>query len=240
MYCFKLFLVVSAASLHDFVQSTGTKANLTGSAGQTPEIQEYDLCGVDGERVTDYNYTVEHNLAGDGCTLGKKTNCLCSIDYSDQSSPLPPFKWLCGTVEFGPKGNKTCPNTVPVVKQIGFDSPDVTESMLAVVAECNTTIHPTGYPGDESCGYSECESGGSYTALCGCVDFSQHEYNITDGMQWVCLYSACNCPGDENRTATDDGTKMTGTDNNSTSAAATAPLGVFLAGVALALVGVAL
>jgi hypothetical protein len=211
-----------------------TSTNSTGPTDQSPGTQEYDLCGVDGERVTEFNYTVEYKVAGSGCTLGNKTNCLCSIDYSDQSSSLPPFKWQCGTVEFGPKGNKTCPKTVPVVKQIGVDSPDFTENMLAVVAECNTTVHPTGYPGDESCGYSECESGGSYTALCGCVDFSQHEYNITDGMQWVCLYSACNCPGDKKGNATDGGAKVN-TTKDSTSAAATATLGISLAASALAL-----
>jgi hypothetical protein len=179
---FNSFLLVFAALLNVFVQRTGAI------------VQEYDLCGVDGERVTDYNYTVEHNLAGDGCTLGNKTNCICSIDYSDQSSPLPPFKWLCGTVEFGPKGTKTCPPTVPVVKQIRVDSPNFTESMLDVTVPCNTTIHPTGYPGDESCGYSECESGGNFTALCGCVDFSQHQYNIADGVQWVCTVPAMRKP----------------------------------------------
>ena len=226
------------ASLNVLVHSTGT--------------QEYDLCGVDGEKILEYDYIVDHNVAGDGCTLGNKTNCICAMDYEDQSAPLPPFKWLCGTVEFGPKGNKTCPTTIPIVKSIGSNSSNGTEVMV----ECNTTLHPKGYPGDEGCGYSECENGGDYSALCGCVDFSEHDFNTTEGMQWICLYSACNCPVDENNNATTNGSntnttkgsnttatngssKMNST-TNTTSAAVSMTQRFFLAGAVLALIGTTL
>jgi hypothetical protein len=220
MAYFKFFLVLLLSTLNVLVQSTGTK--------------EFDYCGVDGEKFLDYNFTGNHNVAGLGCTLGNKTNCLCSIDYNDQSS-LSPFIWQCGTVEFGPKGNKTCPATVPVVKPTGVNSIDFSESMLGVSVTCDTAVNPTGYPGDEACGYSECEKGGDYSAICGCVDFSQRDDVELKGVQWICLHSTCNCPED----GTVTGNKNSTTNNSTSAAASTLPLS-FLAGFAVALVGAAL
>jgi hypothetical protein len=217
----QLFLVLLLSTLSVLVQSALTN--------------EFDYCGIDGRKYLDYNFTGDHNVAGEGCTLGNKTNCLCSIDYNDNSS-LSPFIWQCGgTVKFGPNGNKTCPPKVPVVKPTGVNSIDFTESMLGVPVVCDTADYPTGFPGDEACGYSECESGGDYTAICACVDFAKRGVNFT-GMQWICLHSTCNCPSDgQNTTKTDNSTKA---DNSSSGAASATPL-LFLVGASLALVGAA-
>jgi hypothetical protein len=213
----QLFLVLLLSTLSVLVESSETK--------------EFDYCGVDGRKFLDYNFTGNHNVAGDGCTLGNKTRCLCSIDYNDNSS-LSPFIWQCGdTVEFGPKGNKTCPKTVPVLKPTGVNSIDFTESMLGVPVECDTATDPTGYPGDEPCGYSECESGGDYSAICGCVDGSQRPDVAFNTTQWICLHSTCNCPSNGENT-----TNMTG---NSAGVAASTTSLVFWVGASLALIGAA-
>ena len=180
----KLFLAaVLARSTSVFVQGTGR--------------HEYDFCGIYGANALDDNYTGTHPVAGLGCTLDDKTHCLCSIDYN-RPSERSPFIWQCGgQVEFGPKGNKVCPDTVPVIKPTGVDSMDFTESpTLGVVVECDTKLHPSGYPGDELCGYSECESGGDSSAICACVDFTGLVDANRTGMQWICLHSKCNCPAD--------------------------------------------
>jgi hypothetical protein len=81
-----------------------------------------------------------------------------------------------------------------VIKRVGVGSIDFTEELEGVPVPCNTTIHPTGYPGDEVCGYSECESGGSYTAVCGCVDSgTRTDPTESSGMQWICIHSTCGC-----------------------------------------------
>lgn len=81
-----------------------------------------------------------------------------------------------------------------MIKRVGVDSIDFTEDLVGVVIPCNISIHPTGYPGDESCGYSECESGGSFSAICGCVDLgTRGDTGMSVGMQWICMHSTCGC-----------------------------------------------
>jgi hypothetical protein len=161
-------------------------------------FEEGEYCGVNGKKFMEYNFTGEYAVAGKGCTLenNTKTRCFCSIDYTDRASGSP-FIWQCfDAVKFGPVGEKVCPATVPVVKPTGVNQIDFSESMLGVAAACNTSENPTGRPGDEVCSYSECESGGKYSAICGCVDLSQREELNATGMQWFCLHSTCSC-GDE-------------------------------------------
>ena len=157
------------------------------------------------------------------------TNCLCAPNFDDSQS-LSGFVWQCnGKVEFGPKNGKVCPEKVPVIKREGVDSIDFSEELLSAGAPCNTTFNPTGYPGDESCGYSECETGGSYSAICGCVDLGNRSEVETSGMQWICLHSKCRCSLDE-----DDATVV-----QNTSASRSAPfiLAALVASAALVIVG---
>jgi hypothetical protein len=89
-------------------------------------------------------------------------------------------------VKFGPQAGKVCPDTVPVVKPIGVGFIGFRPEKLGV--PCNDTVHPAGLVvGDEPCEYSECESGGSYSAICGCIQIDEN------GPQWICLHSTCNC-----------------------------------------------
>jgi hypothetical protein len=171
-------------------------------------FQEGDSCEINGADYLDYNFTGQYTVAGEGCSLenNTKTNCLCSIDYTDGTDKSP-FIWQCfGAVKFGPKEGKICPKTVPVVKQTGVKPIDFSESQLGVAVPCNSS-HPTGYLDDYACGYSECETGGSYSALCGCA-----------GEYWICLHSKCNC-GDMAADSGSGGNATGGKKSNSTSAA---------------------
>lgn len=152
-----------------------------------------ELCGIEGKDFFNDNFTGRVAVAGNGCVSGADTNCLCAPNFDNQAT-LKGFVFQCnGMVNFGPKKGKVCPATVPVIKRVGVASINFTESSIGVPVPCNTTIHPTGYPGDESCGYSECESGGSFTALCGCVDFGAGSPGRPSGMIWTCVHSTCGC-----------------------------------------------
>jgi hypothetical protein len=173
-------------------------------------FKEGDSCEINGADYMDYNFTGQYTVAGKGCSLenNTKTNCLCSIDYTDGTDKSP-FIWQCfGAVKFGPIEGKICPKTVPVVKQTGVKEIDFSESQLDVPVPCNSS-HPTGYGGDDACGYSECETGGSYSAICGCT-----------GKYWICLHSKCNC-GDmaADSGSGNNGSATGGNKSNSTSAA---------------------
>jgi hypothetical protein len=173
-------------------------------------FKEGDSCEINGADYMDYNFTGQYTVAGEGCSLenNTKTNCLCSIDYTDENQQGL-FIWQCfGAVKFGPKEGKICPDTVPVVKQTGVKPIDFSESQLGVAVPCNSS-HPVGYNDDYACGYSECESGGSYSALCGCVE-----------KEWICLHSKCNC-GDmaADSGSGNNGSATGGNKSNSTSAA---------------------
>jgi hypothetical protein len=85
-----------------------------------------------------------------GCSSQNNSNCLCGPNFDD-GKKLSGFIWQCnGGLEFGPKNGKTCPATVPVVKRTGVSSVSFSESLLGVAVACNTTIHPSGRPGDEA------------------------------------------------------------------------------------------
>jgi hypothetical protein len=147
-------------------------------------FKEGDFCDVDGADYLDYNFTGEYAVAVEGCLLenNTKTNCLCSGDYSDEDNQGL-FIWQCnGMAKFGPKVGKTCPDTVPLVKKTGVDADNFSESESSTTVACNSTIHPGGYNDDYACGYSECETGGSYSAICGCIE-----------EKWICLHSECKC-----------------------------------------------
>jgi hypothetical protein len=131
-------------------------------------------------------------------------------------------------VNFGPNPStgKVCPATVPVAKGLGelefvmkmnralqsdassekdtSTTPAVvgigTESQLQKMSvSCNTTVHPTGQPGDEVCPYSDCDEGGDHSAICACLDLSK--YGMGEGEEWVCMHATCNC---EDKSATND------------------------------------
>jgi hypothetical protein len=184
--------------------------------------QQGDTCGVSGNDVLGDNFTGSVAVAGNGCTLGNNSNCLCAPNLND-GGDVSDFIWQCnGTVEAGPIDGKVCPNTipVPVSKNVtSSDSGNATESMLDVSITCNTTIHPTGGPGDPNCAYSDCESGGNFSAICGCFDLGSQ-----GGMIWICLRSTCDCGDDasesqgDGATTEDEFTKKNITRNKTTSA----------------------
>eukprot|EP00536_Pseudo-nitzschia_multiseries_P000165 jgi/Psemu1/233351/estExt_Genewise1.C_30098 len=60
---------------------------------------------------------------------------------------------------------------------------------------CDTSIHPTGRPGDEVCPYSDCDEGGDHSAICACVDLAK--YGMGSGTEWVCMHSTCSCGVEE-------------------------------------------
>ena len=161
-------------------------------AHSTP-LQQGENCGVNGADFLSPNFLGNVSVAGNGCVSGSDKNCLCAPNFDDEQS-LSYFLWQCnGSVEFGPKNGKVCPERVPIINEIGVDSIYFKESEAGVPVPCNTTIHPTGRPDDEACGYSECETGGSYSAICGCVDLGNRSEVEASGMQWVCLHSTCGC-----------------------------------------------
>jgi hypothetical protein len=199
-------------------------------------LQQGEYCGVEGSDFLSDNFTGSVAVAGKGCASANNTNCLCAPNFNDGES-LSGFIWQCnGQVEFGPKNGKVCPDKVPVIKRVGVDSIDFSESMLGVPVACNTSINPTGYPGDESCGYSECESGGSFSAICGCVDLGNRSEVDSVGMQWICLHSTCGCSLTQ-----DDSTSTENDDygSNTTSSSSSTPfvLAALATSVAFAIAG---
>lgn len=158
-------------------------------------FEEGDACGVTSRDFLNYDFASNYTVAGEGCTLGNETGCYCAPDFSDNAA-LSDWKWQCNdTVKFGPVEGKVCPATVPVPKKNGISDSSFEESMLGVPVYCNTTIHPTGRGGDEVCDYSECETGGSFSAICACVDLDDR--GIGGGVQWFCMHSKCSCTDEE-------------------------------------------
>jgi hypothetical protein len=167
-----------------------------------------------------------YTVAGAGCTLSDGAEqCFCAPDLQDDES-LSEWKWQCGEdVQFGPKNDKVCPESVPVPKKYGVDSILFTEEMLGVPVACDPDIHPTGYPGDEVCAYSECESGGEYSAVCACVDLAQRGVE-NGGTQWFCLHATCQCEAAEDDAAVESEPKDSGVLSTSAAALLVAPLAV--------------
>ena len=149
------------------------------------DLKQGDICGITSADYFAENFTGPVAVSGNGCASENNTNCLCGFDFNQEGEG--PWKWQCnGAVQFGPKNGKVCPEKVPVIKRIGVDSIEFDENSTGLVP-CNTTINPTGYPDDEGCEYSECESGGSYSAICGCDPMGNA------GEHWVCLHATCAC-----------------------------------------------
>lgn len=176
----KVTLALVAASSAAHAATTSTTFN------------EGDSCGVEMSNFLEDDFLGSYTVAGTGCTLADGADtCFCAPDLQDGEN-LSQWKWQCGdTVQFGPQNEKVCPASVPVPKQYGVDSIYFTEAMLGVPVACDPDIHPTGYPGDEVCAYSECEDGGEYSAICACVDLSERVEN--GGTQWFCLHATCQC-----------------------------------------------
>jgi hypothetical protein len=161
-----------------------------------------------------YDYRSDYMVAGEtGCSLGDDSGCLCAPNLTDGKS-LSEWEWQCnGVVNFGPATSKICPDVVPVAKGLGLLESVVninrarslqadevkevasvgTESMQEKVigVACDTSIHPTGRPGDEVCPYSDCDEGGDHSAICACVDLGK--YGMGVGMEWVCMHATCSC-----------------------------------------------
>mmetsp|Transcript_499 Transcript_499/g.823 ORF Transcript_499/g.823 Transcript_499/m.823 type:complete len:207 (+) Transcript_499:50-670(+) len=148
-----------------------------------------DACGVDGADFLDDSFTANFRVSGGpGCSLGAdQTNCYCSAVLGD-ADPLGEWIWQCNSVTpeavpFGPASGKICPAEIPV--PVGFNE-DINPS-------CDSSS-PTGQNGDPPCAYSDCETGGDFSAVCGCVDltFGQGDNDAGD-LQWFCLHSNCYC-----------------------------------------------
>ncbi|KAG7353581.1 hypothetical protein IV203_002936 [Nitzschia inconspicua] len=155
-----------------------------------------DTCGVSSQDFLNYNFQSDFLVAGEeGCTLGDDTHCYCAPDLSDGES-LGEWKWQCNnSVQFGPsRPEKICPESVPVTKGMGDLDVVFNRRGLQFQPEqvsCDTSIHPTGRPGDEVCAYSSCDEGGDHSAICACVDLEQ--YGHGEGMEWVCMHATCSC-----------------------------------------------
>ena len=174
------------------------------SVAGVASFQDGDLCGVKSSDFLNDYFEGDYLVAGaTGCTLSDGSEgCYCAPDLNDQDS-LSEWKWQCnGSVEFGPVGDKICPESVPVpkgYKDILIVPKQAGDSEFA----CNTTVNPTGRPGDAVCPYSDCDEGGSGSAICGCVDLAA--YNMGEGMQWFCMHSTCSCEGTAEDVAADEG-----------------------------------
>jgi hypothetical protein len=166
-------------------------------------VQNGDSCGVSSSDFLTYDYRSDFLVAGEeGCTLGEDTNCYCAPDLNDGES-LSEWKWQCNnSVKFGPSlAEKVCPESVPVAKGLGDLDVVLNRRALQVQPErvsCDTSINPTGRPGDEFCPYSSCDEGGDHSAICACVDLEQ--YGLGEGMEWICMHATCSCGGENNET----------------------------------------
>jgi hypothetical protein len=198
--CFILKLL-SSATMKVFSSSlTVSVVLVVSSTSTTPcvAVQNGDTCGVSSSDFLTYDFRSDFLVAGEeGCTFGEATNCYCAPDLNDGES-LSEWKWQCdNTVIFGPSlPEKVCPESVPVGKGLG--SLDVVLNRRALQAQqerisCNTTINPTGRPGDEFCPYSSCDQGGDHSAICACIDLEQ--YGLGEGMEWICMHATCSCGG---------------------------------------------
>lgn len=157
------------------------------SEAQDP-VKIGDECGVNGADFLDDSFTGTYRVSGDaGCTIGEETGCYCSPILGD-ADPLGEWIWQCTSespdaVPFGPADGKICPAEMPV--PLGF--------LEDVNPSCNSS-NPTGQAGDPPCSYSDCDSGGNLTAVCGCVDLTFGQGPDEEGdLQWFCLHSTCEC-----------------------------------------------
>lgn len=153
------------------------------------DVKVGDECGVDGRDFLDDTFTGEYRVSGEpGCSFGDESECFCAPDYGSPQ-PVGPWVWGCNSVNasevpFGPGAGKVCPASIPV--PVGYNE--------ATNPPCDNT-NPTGQQGDPPCVYNDCDSGGNFSAVCGCVDLSfgvgEDEEN---DLQWFCLHATCHCP----------------------------------------------
>lgn len=161
------------------------------SAGAAAGIKVGDECGVNGRDFLDDAFTGEYRVSGaPGCSIDGETDCYCAPDYgSDQ--PVGEWVWACNSVDptevpFGPIGNEVCPDEIPV--PLGYMSETGNP-------RCDAT-NPTGQAGSPPCAYSDCDTGGDFSAVCGCVDLSFGQGSDEPGdLQWFCLHATCKCSG---------------------------------------------
>lgn len=173
-------------------------AAIFGSASAShPPIKEFDSCGVLSSNFLNDSFEGKYRVAGNpgGCALegSEEANCFCGPEI-DGEERLSEWIWQCGdNISFGPVEGKTCPAKVPVPSAA---LSDVDVEFIATMRSsqelnCDQNLHPTGFPGDEVCSYSDCEDGGDLSAVCACVDMSA--YGLEGPPQWHCLHSTCNC-----------------------------------------------
>jgi hypothetical protein len=183
-----------------------TLALLAIAAPNASAFQNGDTCGVTSRKFLNYDYRSDYMVAGEtGCSLGDDSGCFCAPNLTDGES-LSEWEWQCnGVVNFGPASSKICPDLVPVAKGLGILESVAnrnlevdkvasvgTETMQQKIGvACDTSIHPTGRPGDEVCPYSDCDEGGDHSAICACVDLGK--YGMGVGMEWVCMHATCSC-----------------------------------------------
>jgi len=160
-------------------------------ASNSAGIKIGDQCGVDGRDFLDDTFTGEYRVSGaPGCSIEGGTDCYCAPDYGNDQ-PVGPWVWACNSVDptsvpFGPTGSKVCPDEIPVPESYSEDTNPL----------CNAS-NPTGQAGDPPCAYFDCDKGGNYSAICGCVDlsFGAGEVEQND-LQWFCLHATCHCGPD--------------------------------------------
>jgi hypothetical protein len=145
-----------------------------------------DQCGVTAEDMFKSDFAGEYLVAGStGCQLegGTQSNCYCAPNLKD-GDRTSPFTWQCGgSVVFGPQGNKTCP---------AWATSEIPKNGVGERVQCDPAQHPGGRPGDEVCAYSDCDNGGTSSAICACIAPKDYAQGNTTA-SWVCLHSTCNC-----------------------------------------------
>lgn len=176
--------------------STLRVAALISAVGAASAIKEFDACGVLSSDFLKDSFQGQYRVAGPtGCDLtdNSEANCFCGPEI-DGEERLSQWLWQCGdNLTFGPVGPKTCPAVVPVPAVDGaqITADEMRELREAGEMDCDMELHPGGHPGDEACGYSDCDEGGDFSAVCACVDLSR--YGVEGGPQWHCLHSTCGC-----------------------------------------------
>mmetsp|Transcript_3500 Transcript_3500/g.6757 ORF Transcript_3500/g.6757 Transcript_3500/m.6757 type:complete len:236 (-) Transcript_3500:284-991(-) len=193
-------------------------SSATSASAHDAHIAEGDTCGVLSSDFLNDSFQGEYLVAGGpsssgsgggGCTLGTTPGCYCGPEI-DGEERLSEWTWQCGdAITFGPVAPKICPAEVPVPVD---DSEEIATMRELGQLNCDLDLNPGGHPGDEVCGYSDCDDGADFSAVCACVDLSR--YGVEGGPQWHCLHSTCSCGEEEEHVHDEDG------DDPETSAAA--------------------
>ena len=203
---------------------------VTGSASSSLAIKEFDSCGVLSSDFLNDEFLGKYRVAGpEGCALegNAASDCFCGPEI-DGEERLGEWIWQCGkNITFGPVAPKTCPEVVPVPSLMGdLDKEAVDFMREAKELDCDPSIHPTGFPGDEVCSYSTCDEGGDFTAVCACVDLSRMGI---EGSQWHCLHSTCSCGVEDKEAGDGAGASSAAYQNKIVAAAGAAAIATALA-----------